>query len=141
MVGQAEEHRVLRLLDRGDFVAQASIAPWPRAEPGKHVSPEEFQQAMARTPGWEQQDVKEAGQVPSEKGYWIYRFSAEGQVDGLKVMQSFFLVAGPRGDQLQLAFMMTPKQVGKLGTRDLELVGGITLPGGSQEPQPAPAKP
>jgi hypothetical protein len=139
MVGRAGEHQVLRLLDRGDFVAQVSIAPWPRAEPGKHVAAEEFQQATARTPGWEQQDVVQAGEVPSEKGLWVYRFTARGQIDGLKVIQSFFLVAGPQGEQLQLAFMMTPKQVEKLGTRDLELVGGITFPG-SQGPQP-PAKP
>jgi hypothetical protein len=100
------------------------------------VAPEEFQQAMARTPGWEQQEILEQGVIPSEGGRWVYRFSARGQADGLKVQQSFFLVAGPQGDQLQLVFMMTPKQVEKLGSRDVELVEGITFPGG-KEPQGA----
>src|SRR5262249_6378954 len=33
-VGQTEDHLVLRLMDRGDFVAQATITPWEKAKAG-----------------------------------------------------------------------------------------------------------
>src|SRR5262249_3962494 len=33
-VSQTESHLVMRLLDRGDFVAQATVTPWTKAEPG-----------------------------------------------------------------------------------------------------------
>jgi hypothetical protein len=46
-------------------------------------------------------------------------------MDGLKVVQNFYIVAGPGGDQVVLAFTMTPTQAEKLGTRDLALVQGI----------------
>src|SRR5262249_1183009 len=53
LVGETEQHLILRLLDRGDFVAQATVTPWKPARPGGHLAPDEFKQAMARTPGWE----------------------------------------------------------------------------------------
>src|SRR5262249_55723999 len=64
-VSQNEEHVVLRLLERGDFVAQATVTPWTPAEKGKHLAPEDFQQAMEDTPGWQSEQVLQAGEVPA----------------------------------------------------------------------------
>src|SRR5205823_4006314 len=53
LVSRSEEHVVLRLMDRGDFVAQVTISPWTPAPKGKpHLSADEFKQAMNDTPGW-----------------------------------------------------------------------------------------
>jgi hypothetical protein len=128
IVGQSTEHVVLRLLDRGDFVAQATLTPWERARPGEHLSPEAFRESTSKTPGWEQGEAVEDGEVPADGGRWIYRISAPGRMDGLKVVQNFYVVAGPGGEQVLLAFTMTPAQVEKLGTRDLALVRGISFP-------------
>jgi hypothetical protein len=38
------------------------------------------------------------------------------------------LLAGKKGEQLVVAFTMTPKQAEKLGTRDLSLIGSIDVP-------------
>ena len=43
-----------------------------------------------------------------------------GEVDAV-------LVSGPEGDQVVLAFTMTPKQADRLGTRDLSLAGSIAF--------------
>src|SRR5262249_43183971 len=122
LVGETEQHLILRLLDRGDFVAQVTVTPWTAAKPGEHLSADEFRKAMLNTPGWEQEDELQAGEVPVEKGYWGYRIAAQGKLDGIKVVHNFCLVAGPNGDQVVLAFTLTPAQVQKLGTRDLALV-------------------
>lgn len=129
IVGRTDEHVVMRLLDRGDFVAQVTVTPWEQAKPGEHVSPQAFREAMAKTPGWEQGDVVDEGELPPESAGWLYRFSVPGRMDGTKVVQNFYLAAGPNGDQIVLAFTMTPAQASKLGTRDLTLVRGLTLPG------------
>ena len=50
LVGRSEEHVVLRLMDRGEFVAQVSIAPWKKAEPGQHLSPEDVKSIVANSP-------------------------------------------------------------------------------------------
>jgi hypothetical protein len=125
MVGQIEEHTVLRMMDRGDFVAQVTITPWTHAEKGQHLSAEDFKQAMDDTPGWQVEEVLQAGEVPSENGRWIYRISALGQLDGVKVMQNFYLIANPDGEQVVLAFTMPPKQADKLGTRDLSMAASL----------------
>jgi hypothetical protein len=129
IVGQMPDHVVLRLLDRGDFVCQVTISPWDRARPGEHLSPAAFREAMAKTPGWEQGDIVEDSEMPPENGYWIYRYSTAGLMDKLKVVQNFYIVAGPTGDQIVLAFTMTPAQAEKLGTRDLAIVRGVSFAG------------
>lgn len=126
MVGQTNERVVLRLLERGDFVAQATITPWTKTQPGDHLSAEAFKKAMAETPGWEQGELLQEGDISgSGTGRWIYRISAIGQMDGMKVLQNFFLIAGPHGEQVVLAVTLTQAQADKLGTRDLLLVQGI----------------
>jgi len=49
-------------------------------------------------------------------------------MDEAKVVQTFYIVANPNGDQAVATFTMKPGQVGKLGSRDLTLVGSIGFP-------------
>jgi hypothetical protein len=127
-VSQTDEHLVLRLIDRGDFVAQATITPWTKAEKGQHLTPDEFRQAMEQTPCWQAQQELQAGEVPSEGGRWVYRISTLGELDGTKVIQNFYLIAGPNGDQVVMVFTMSPKQADRLGTGDLALAANISFP-------------
>ena len=126
LVGRTEDHVVLRLVDRGDFVAQVTVTPWPTLEPGKHAAPAEFQAAMAATPGWKQEKLEDQGVVAADNKCWIYRLAAAGQFDGEEAVQYFYLVAGPQGEQTVLTFTMTPKQAQKLESRDLVLVRGLS---------------
>ena len=129
VVGEPEERLILRLMDRGDFVAQATITPWTPAEKGKHLTPDEFRAAMAEAPGWEAEKELQAGEVPGGgEGRWVYRVSMQGKADGVGVMQNFFLVAGPNGDQVVVAVTLTPKKAEQLGSRDLSLAGSIEFP-------------
>jgi hypothetical protein len=128
LVGQTEEHVILRLLERGDFVAQVTITPWEPAEKGKHMDPEKFRETMAGTPGWDMEKELQIGEVPCEGGRWMYRVSAQGRLDGAAVIQNFYLIASPNGDQVVLVFTMTPKQADRLGSRDLSLAGSVDFP-------------
>jgi hypothetical protein len=125
IVAQTADHLVLRLLDRGDFVAQATITPWDSAKPGQHLTPEAFREAMNKTKGWEVGDIVEETEVPADNGRWLYRMQVSGKMDGLKVVQTFYLLASPTGEQIVLAFTMTPTQVDKVGGRDLALIRGL----------------
>jgi len=120
----------MRLMDRGDFVAQLTITPWKKAELGKHIAEDEFKEAMSKSLGWEQEDQPETGKViPDPRpGYWIYQFGASGTLNGTKAVQYFYMVAGPEGDQVLMTFTMSPSQAAKLNTRDLPIVRGLTFP-------------
>ena len=83
---------------------------------------------MKDTAGWEPEKELQASEVPAENDQWIYRFSALGQMDGVTAVQNFYLLATPEGEQMILVFTMTPKQVDKLGARDLSLVGSLEIP-------------
>jgi hypothetical protein len=130
LTGQTNEHVVWRLMERGDFIAQVTLTPWTPAEKGKHLSPDDFKAAMNDTSGWKPERALEGGEVQAEKGPWVYRYSVLGELEGLSVLQNFFLVAGPGGEQVVLAFTMTPKQADKLGARDVAFVTGLEVPAG-----------
>jgi hypothetical protein len=128
LVSQTETHTVLRLMERGDFVAQVTVTPWTPAGKGKHLSPEDFKDAMAATPGWQPEKELQAGEVPQDGGRWVYRLSVLGQLDGVDVLQNFYLIASPDGEQVVVTFSLNPKQADKLGARDLQFVGGLDVP-------------
>ena len=52
---------------------------------------------------------------------------ARGKLNGVDVLQYFFLLAGPQGDQLVLTFTLKPADTQKLDTRDLNLLRGVTF--------------
>lgn len=128
LVAQTEQHLVLRLIDRGELVAQAALMAWTKVEPGKHSSIESFKEATANAPGWQQEEVLEANEIPSDNGRWIYRIAARGAMDDVKVVQTFYLIAAPDGQQVVITFTMKPGQAAKLGSRDLTLVGSVGFP-------------
>lgn len=130
LVGRTDRHVIMRLMDRGDFVAQATISPWKKAEPGKHLSEEEFKEAMNNIPGWQADDVLDKGTCKANdprEGFWSCRLAASGNWNGVKTVQYFYLLAGPQGDQTVFTFSMAPTQTQKLGTRDLDLVRGLSF--------------
>jgi hypothetical protein len=125
IVAQTEEHLLMRLMDRGDFVAQVTVTPWAG---GKVVSSAEFKDKMSRMPNWQPEHELQAGEVPTEKGRKIYRLSCAGTLEGVEVIQNFYHVSHEDGRQVVLAFTMTPKQAERLGSRDLSLVGSLDFP-------------
>jgi hypothetical protein len=128
LTGQTDEHVVWRLMDHGDFIAQVTLTPWTPAEQGQHLPADDFKSAMNDTSGWKPERALEGGEVKTEKGPWVYRYSVLGELEGLSVLQNFYLVAGPGGEQVVLAFTMTPKQAAKLGARDVAFVTGLEVP-------------
>jgi hypothetical protein len=128
ITGQTEQHLILRLLDKGEFVAQATVALWKKAEAGKHTSADEFKKAVNSTPGWTATRVLEDAETTAPDGKWLYRIAAEGKMEELPVVQSFHLLAGPHGDQVAVTFAMKPEKVKAVGSRDKELVSAIAFP-------------
>ncbi len=119
---------VMRLMDRGDFIAQATVTPWKKADAKQAATLDEFYELMKTTPGWTEDQLLEKTELKAEKGHALYRVTASGTLDQVKAVQSFYLVAGPGGEQLIVSFLVVPSQVQKLGARDLELVRGISFP-------------
>lgn len=131
LTAQSNHHTVLRLMKQGALVAQATLTPWPKLEPGQMEKYAAFVDEMKKTPTWEEEGriTKEEEQnVDLPGGYKGYRYAASGKLDERDVVQYFYLLAGPHGDQMVITFTMNPNQVKDLGVRDLDFVRNITFP-------------
>jgi hypothetical protein len=93
------------------------------------LSPDEVKSIVANSPGWAQETLIKAEEVQLPTRQWAYLVAGEGDLDGVRAVQYFYLVAAPGGEQTMITFTTTPGQVQKLGSRDLEFVRGFALPG------------
>lgn len=129
LTGRTESQMVLRLIDGGEFVAQATITPWQAASPGQLTDPKTFREQMVASPGWRFTEALGEGAMPSQpNGKRAYRFAARGQMGDVEVIQVFYLVASPKGEQLVVAVTFKPALATKLGGRDAALLDGIEFP-------------
>lgn len=125
VTGMTDTHLVLRLLDGGEFVAQATVTPWAKAAPGQHAAPDDFKKAAAAAPGWVPGRVVADGELPAAEEHWVYRYVAEGKAQDVPVVRAVYLVAGPRGDQLVVTVVAPAGRAAALAGRDAALATGI----------------
>jgi hypothetical protein len=130
LVGQEDKHVVFRLMDRGDFVAQATLTPFKKEQPGMMMPIDDFVNLMAAAPGWEHEELLEKNDkvdVAGASGLKVYRVGASGKLEGVKAVQYFYLIQSAQGSQMIVTFTMDPAQAQKLDARDLTLVRSLTL--------------
>jgi len=121
---------VLRLLDRGNFVAQATFTPLKKGIPGQVKKLDDFEGEMADTPGWEPDKILERkANAGHPQQYTVHRVTAAGRQLGVECIQSFLLITSPQGDQLIAAFSMPPNQAGNVNGRDDEVVRSVVFSG------------
>jgi hypothetical protein len=127
VVTQTDQYAVLRLIEDGELLGQLNITFLPKARRGEHISVEQVQKLVREAPGFRIEQVLQAGEMPADKGCWIYRLSVAGRADDLPIVQNVYAVAGPDGDQVLMAFTTEVSQVERFGVRDLALVGSLTF--------------
>ena len=121
---------VMRQLERGDFIAQATFTAWKKADPKNVISLEKFADEMAKTPGWaedkeiERKEIKESGKSHQK----VYRVASSGELDGVRTVQYYYLVVSSQGEQMIVTFSVVPQQVAHFAARDLELVRELVFP-------------
>jgi hypothetical protein len=121
---------VLRQIERGEFIAQATFTVWKKTDADKVMKLDEFAAMVAKTPGWVEEKEIERKQIdnPGKGNLAIYRVASSGELSGIRTVQYYYLIVGPRGDQLIVTFSVVPQHVQRLGSRDLEMVREIAIP-------------
>lgn len=94
----------LRMLDRGNFIAQVTVKPLPKAEPGKHVTEKQFQTDIGAALGQQLTAITKAEELKTKDGRYIYRVIAKGKVDKTETEWIYYLCADPTGRQVSLVF-------------------------------------
>jgi hypothetical protein len=123
------ELAVLRLLDRGELLAQCNISPLPamRNSVAKSISLEDFQAHVKDALGKRFGQFVQASQIEAKDGQegQVYRVVVQGEQAGLSLRWIYYLVLGSQNERLSLAFTMEEKLVDRFGDADRELVAGL----------------
>jgi hypothetical protein len=125
VVAQTDQYTVLRMLERGELIAQVNIVPWEKAKPGQHISEEDLKKLVESADSFALDQIVQSGTVPADAGYWIHRITAAGKSNETAVLQNYYAVASPQGEQVMLIFTTEVNQAEKLAGRDLTLVGTL----------------
>ena len=106
ITAESADSLTLRLIDRGELVAQCNLAALGKIEPEKLVSLDGFQKDIQRALGKNFGQFVKAGQRANDAGYRVYRVVAQGEIQELPIVWIYHLVADPNGRRLSFAFTM-----------------------------------
>jgi hypothetical protein len=145
---QSSDVALLRLLDQGGFIAQCNLKKLHQAEPGQHVSDEQFQADIRQTLGKNMQQIVQSEKLKLKEGLYVYRVVAVGTVERMNVKKEpesspmqwiYYLVANADGRQVSFVFSIDPQHAKELENRDLSMVAGIEFLSPRIKARPAPA--
>ncbi len=114
---------ILRLVDRGELVAQCNISPLLAVQ--KQLTLADYQQEIQQSLDKHFGQFLEASEDTNEAGYTVYRVVATGTVSELPIQWIYYLLASPDGKRVSLAFTMESDLAERFAASDRELVGSL----------------
>jgi hypothetical protein len=135
---QTPQSAVLRLIDKGSFVAQCNVSKVVDAEPGQHTSEQQFQEDIQKSLGDKLKEIAKAEELESDDGVFRYRVTAVGQVGEISMTWLYYLCAAPSGKQVAFVFAVETPLLERLGNRDLAIVSSLVFR--NLDPTPATSR-
>jgi hypothetical protein len=134
---QSEQVAVLRLMERGEFVAQCNLAPVRAANRGEHVPENQFQNDIRTSLGTRLKKIEKAETIPTGDDRFLYRVTATGESNKTPITWIYYLCAAPSGLQTSFVFAVETSLREKLGNRDLEMLKSLRF---VEQPKPTEAR-
>ena len=116
------ESLAMRMIDRGDLVAQCNVALLPKGEPGKHPTLAKFQADIEQSLDKNFKQFAEASETTNTLGYTVYRVVATGAVSELPIEWIYYRVADRDGHQVVFAFTLESELKPQLADSDQAIV-------------------
>lgn len=126
---------VLRLVDRGDLIAQCNISELPDQEAGKQITLEEFQADIQRGIGKNFGQFLEAHQSTRDDGRRVLRVVVSGMASEVPIQWVYYQLSDATGRRAALAFTLEAKLVERFAENDRTLAETVEF-----LPRPQPAK-
>jgi hypothetical protein len=123
VTSEEKDVAILRLVDRGELVAQCNISPL--ANVSKQITLNEFQDEIRQSLGKNFGEFLAATEDTSEAGYNVYRVVANGRVSDLPIQWVYYLLTSPEGTRASLSFTMESTLAERFAAADRELVGSL----------------
>ena len=122
-----DDRAVLRLIDRGELVAQCNIASLDKVEPDGLIDLTQFQDDVRRGLGDNFGQFVSAGQRPNEANYRVFRVVADGQSHDVPIRWIYYMLADQYGHQAVFAFVVEGNLIERFGRSDQQLLDSVRL--------------
>jgi hypothetical protein len=135
VTGDEPKLAVLRLVDRGELVAQCNVSALPEVK--KPVTLAEFQHDIEQALGKNFGQFTSAGQTTSATGYAVYRVGVQGTVGQLPIEWIYYLVQDQKGHRVSLAFTFQESLRERFAAADRGMIDALRL---TEPPAPTAAR-
>ena len=116
---------VMRLVDRGELVAQCNISRLPDLPAGKQVQLLELHQNIQKSLGKHFGQFVEASQAKTDAGLRVLRVVAEGVVSELPIRWTYYLFSNETGRRTAAVFTLEGRLIERFNEADQALVSGF----------------
>src|SRR5439155_5456927 len=127
---------VLRLVDRGDLIAQCNITPLAPLAKDQQLSMEGFQADVKRVLGKNFQEMIEATEEVGENGLRALRVVVAGTVGELPIQWTYYHLSDDSGRRASLVFTIESGLLSRFAHVDRELIANFRF---LDRKQPTPA--
>lgn len=126
-VSESPGHVALRLIDRGELVAQCNLRVPPKTAPDAVPTLSQFQDEIKKALGDKFVQFVRAAESGESEAVRMYQVVAQGTVSELPIEWRYFLLIEPTGGQVSLAFTVETELAERLGDADQQLVAGLQM--------------
>jgi len=116
---------VMRLIDRGDLIAQCNVSKLPKLPAGEQLTLEGFQEDVRKTLGKNFGQIIEASQQVTEGGIRVLRVVASGNASELPIQWTYYHLSDDEGSRASLVLTIEADLVERFAAVDRELVSGF----------------
>jgi len=125
VVSDQPDVTVLRLIDRGDLVAQCNISKLSPLGEGEQLTLEAYQENLKKSLGTTFVDLVEGGESLSDSGLRVLRVVASASVSEVPIQYVFYHLSDDHQRRLSLAFTMDAEQVERFGRAEETLISSL----------------
>lgn len=128
---------VLRLVDRGELVAQCKIATPSGKESSDPVTLDSFRAQVRKALGQNLKKIDGAAQTKTAAGYQVIRVVASGSVSDLSIRWIYLHVSDTKGHQATFVFALESSLMERFATADLVMLSSLrfTAPRVAEKPE------
>ncbi len=125
VVSDQPDLAVLRLIDRGDLVAQCNVSPLKPLGPGEQLTLEAFREGLKKGLGNSFGEFVEAGESLSDSQLRMLRVVIAAKVSEVPIHYVFYHVSDDHQNRLSLAFTMDAEQAERFGRSEETLLSSL----------------
>ena len=118
---------VLRMIDRGELVAQCNVSTLPAVDVGKLPSLTQFQEDVKRGLGESFGQFVSAAERPNESDYRVLQVVVDGEASEVPIRWIYHLLADSQGRQAVFVFIVEGDLIERFGEADKELMETVRL--------------